>query len=131
MIHCYIKDEFPDEYVPTVFDAYKGHMNFESREVLLNVWDTAGQDDLQKLRPLAYPNANCFLVCFSLVDRGTLKNACSQWRDELLASGPVNCPKILIGLKSDLREEWLKDPQRSAMCISKEEGMKAKDDFAF
>ena len=85
MIHCYIKDEFPDEYVPTVYDAYKGHMNFESREVLLNVWDTAGQDDLQKLRPLAYPNANCFLVCFSLVDRATLKNACSQWRNELLA----------------------------------------------
>ena len=29
MIHCYIKDDFPEGYVPTIFDAHKGVMQFE------------------------------------------------------------------------------------------------------
>ena len=77
MIICYISDEFPTTYTPNVFDSLKGHMNYDWNEISLHVWDTAGQEDLARLRPLAYPNANCFLVCFSLVDRESLKNACS------------------------------------------------------
>ena len=76
MIICYAEDQFPNEYRPTVFDAYKGNMDYQGREVTLHIWDTAGQDDLAKLRPLAYPNANIFLVCFSLADKKTLKSAC-------------------------------------------------------
>ena len=107
MIMCYAQNEFPESYVPTVFDVHKGNMEFDGgREVTLHIWDTAGQEDLDRLRrlPLAYPNANCFLVCFSLVDRESLNNACTEWRNELLTLGPSNCPRILVGLKSDLRE---------------------------
>ena len=114
MIICYTSDEFPEGYTPTVFDAHKGHMDFNGREVALHVWDTAGQEDLARLRPLAYPNANCFLVCFSLVDRESLKSACNQWRNELITLGPSNCPKILVGLKADLREEYMKDDSKVA-----------------
>ena len=76
MIICYIHDEFDTNYRPTVFDAHKGNMEYDGKQITLHVWDTAGQDDLARLRPLAYPNANCFLVCFSLVDKESLKNAC-------------------------------------------------------
>ena len=131
MIICYTKDEFPKEYTPTVFDAHKGHMDFKGKQVALHVWDTAGQEDLARLRPLAYPNANCFLVCFSLVDRESLKSAYGQWRNELITLGPSNCPKILVGLKADLREEYMKDETKRAKCVTTEEGQKAKEDYTF
>ena len=131
MIICYTTDKFPLEYVPTVFDAHRGKMNYEGKEVDLHIWDTAGQEDLSKLRPLAYPNANCFLVCFSLVDRGSLTNACNTWRNELITLGPSNCPKILVGLKSDLRAEYQNDPAKQSLCVSKEEGKKAKEEYNF
>ena len=104
MVWCYIRDDFPEKYVPTVFDAHRGNMQFNDREVSMHIWDTAGQDDLAKLRPLAYPHTNCFLVCFSLVDKKSLRNAFDFWRNELITMGPRNVPKILVGLKSDLRD---------------------------
>ena len=131
MIMCYTKDEFPEGYTPTVFDAHKGVMEFKAKEVQVHVWDTAGQEDLARLRPLAYPNANCFLVCFSLVDRESLKSAYTQWRNELMTLGPANCPKILVGLKSDLRTEYLKDENKAQQCITTEEGQKMKQEYAF
>ena len=42
MIMCYSKDVFPAGYVPTVFDAHEGISKFKDREVLLDIWDTAG-----------------------------------------------------------------------------------------
>ena len=139
MIICYTQDEndedendgFPEGYIPTVFDAYKGNMNYDGRDVTLHVWDTAGQEDLSRLRPLAYPNANCFLVCFSLVDRDSLKNACNTWRNEVITLGPSYCPKILVGLKSDLREVYLNNDDKKGSCISTEEGQKAKEEYNF
>ena len=42
MIICYTEDEFPEKYVPTVFDAHRGKMNYEGKELDLHIWDTAG-----------------------------------------------------------------------------------------
>ena len=131
MIICYTKDEFPKTYTPTVFDAHKGHMDFNGKEVQLHVWDTAGQEDLARLRPLAYPNANCFLVCFSLVDKESLKSAYTQWRNELITLGPANCPRILVGLKADLRDEYMKDESKQHLCVTNEEANKIKDEYTF
>ncbi len=54
-----------------------------------------------------------------------------MWRNELITLGPNNCPKILVGLKADLRAEYLDDPQKKSLCISKEEGKKAKEEYNF
>ena len=39
--------------------------------------------------------------------------------------------RSLVGLKSDLREEYMNNPDKKAACVSTEEGMKAKDEFNF
>ena len=79
MILCFIKDEFPENAPPTVFDNYNYHLNYNGKEIELDIWDTAGQDDQSRMRPLAYTNNNCFIVCFSLVDRQSLKHVSSIW----------------------------------------------------
>jgi len=91
-------------YEPTVFDTYYGTKNYAGKEVKLQIWDTAGHDDLGRLRPIAFVNTDCFLICFSLIDRNSLKRACTKWVAEVKATAK-NCPIVLVGTKLDLREE--------------------------
>lgn len=69
MIICYGTDEFPGEYVPTVFDVHSTSISFDQKEIDLKIWDTGGQAEFEASRHLAYKDTNCFIVCFALNDR--------------------------------------------------------------
>lgn len=63
----YATDKFPTDYVPTVFENYTAQMELDGETILLHLWDTAGQEDYDRLRPLSYPQSDVVLLCFSLV----------------------------------------------------------------
>lgn len=46
----------------------------DGSSVLLHLWDTAGQEDYDRLRPLSYPGADIVLLCFSTVNKSTLES---------------------------------------------------------
>jgi small GTP-binding protein len=71
----YTQDRFPTEYVPTVFDNYSATVKVDSRMVTLGLWDTAGQEEYNRLRPLAYPNCDVFIIVFSVVEPSSFVNA--------------------------------------------------------
>jgi len=105
----YATGEFPNEYVPTVFENYTAQMKRETDVILLHLWDTAGQEDYDRLRPLSYPGADVVLLCFSTISQASYDAIKEKWAPEVLHFIP-NIPHILVGTKIDLREEKHPDP---------------------
>ena len=79
----YSNDSFPEEYVPTVFDNYTVNVSVGGKMISLGLWDTAGQEDYDRLRPLSYPSTDVFLIMFSLTSKTSLDNVKTKWAKEV------------------------------------------------
>lgn len=49
----------------------------------LGLFDTAGQEDYDRLRPLSYPQTDVFLVCFSVTSPASFENVKEKWFPEV------------------------------------------------
>jgi len=71
--------------------------------VELSLWDTAGQEEFDRLRSLSYDDTHAIMLCFSADSPDSLENVESKWVGEIAE----NCPGVrlvLVALKCDLRE---------------------------
>ena len=94
---------FPERYVPTIFENYTQDVNIENVPYKLHIWDTAGQDEYDRLRPLSYSGANAILLCFSLDSKSSFSNLTEKWIGEV-KHYCKDAKIILIGTKLDLRQ---------------------------
>lgn len=102
LLVLYAQQEFPEIYVPTVFENYVTNVETPNHKVIeLALWDTAGQEEYDRLRPLSYPNVDVLLVCFSLELIVSLQNVKDTWFPEVQHFCP-GIPIILVGTKADL-----------------------------
>jgi len=104
LLIVFSKDQFPEVYVPTVFENYVADIEVDGRQVELALWDTAGQEDYDRLRPLSYPDTDVILMCFSIDSPDSLENIPEKWTPEVKHFCP-NVPIILVGNKRDLRND--------------------------
>jgi len=116
---------FPANYIPTVFENYVTDCRVDGKSVQLALWDTAGQEDYERLRPLAYSKAHVILIGFSIDTPDSLDNVKHKWVVEAQERCP-DVPIILVGLKKDLRgdpvaiEEMRK---KSLRFVTEQEGI--------
>ena len=67
LLMSYTTGKYPQEYVPDVFDNYYVTVMIGEEPYTLGLFDTSGQEDYDRLRPLSYPQTDVFLVCSSIV----------------------------------------------------------------
>ena len=70
------------------FDNYTANVFVDGRPIRRGLWDTAGQDDYDRLRPLSYPDTDVFLICFSLVNPNSFANVADKWSPEIAHHAP-------------------------------------------
>jgi len=109
LLICYATGQFPLEYVPTVFANYTAKKEIGGQTVILHLWDTAGQEEYDRLRPLSYPGADVILLCFSTISQGSFDAITDKWAPEVAHFIP-DVPIILVGTKTDMRDAQCPDP---------------------
>ncbi|KAK6485912.1 rho-related GTP-binding protein RhoG-like [Huso huso] len=124
LLISYTTNAFPKEYIPTVFDNYSAQVTVDGRTISLNLWDTAGQEEYDRLRTLSYPQTNVFVICFSIASPPSYENVRHKWHPEVTHHCP-NTPILLVGTKKDLRNdaELLKKlKEQNQTTISQQQG---------
>lgn len=104
LLISYTSNTFSREYIPTVFDNYTTDVIVQGNLVHLGLWDTAGQSDYDRLRPLSYRDTEVFLLCFSVVSPTSAENVKEKWLPEINHYAPAT-PSVLVGTKYDLRDD--------------------------
>lgn len=123
LLIVFSKDEFPEVYVPTVFENYVADIEVDNKQVELALWDTAGQEDYDRLRPLSYPDTDVILMCFSVDSPDSLENIPEKWVPEVKHFCP-NVPIILVANKKDLRND---EHIRNELARMKQEPVRTED----
>uniref|UniRef100_A0A8C5MVN0 Cell division control protein 42 homolog n=1 Tax=Leptobrachium leishanense TaxID=445787 RepID=A0A8C5MVN0_9ANUR len=90
LLISYTTNKFPSEYVPTVFDNYAVTVMIGGEPYTLGLFDTAGQEDYDRLRPLSYPSS--------------FENVKEKWVPEITHHCPKT-PFLLVGTQIDLRDD--------------------------
>uniref|UniRef100_A0A8C3UG33 Rho-related GTP-binding protein RhoD n=1 Tax=Catharus ustulatus TaxID=91951 RepID=A0A8C3UG33_CATUS len=104
LLVAFARGDFPKVYVPTVFEKYTASLQVAGKPVTIHLWDTAGQEDYDRLRPLSYSDANVVLICFDVTDSNSFDNILTKWYPEVnhFCKG---VPVLLVGCKTDLRQD--------------------------
>ncbi|XP_065491674.1 rho-related GTP-binding protein RhoD isoform X1 [Caloenas nicobarica] len=104
LLVAFARGDFPKVYVPTVFEKYTASLQVGGKPVKIHLWDTAGQEDYDRLRPLSYSNTNVVLICFDVTSPNSFDNILTKWYPEVnhFCRG---VPVLLVGCKTDLRRD--------------------------
>lgn len=71
-VGCLHHADHAKEYIPTVFDSYSVNVSLGEIDFQIGLFDTAGQEDYDQLRPLSYPEANIVMLCFGIESQRSL-----------------------------------------------------------
>lgn len=104
LLFTFATNTFPTPYVPTIFDNQTVAGMLYGKSYTLNIFDTAGQEDYERLRPLAYPQTDIFIMCFSTILPESFINIREKWVQEISHYCP-DTPFILVATKIDLRDD--------------------------
>ncbi|CAH0562354.1 unnamed protein product [Brassicogethes aeneus] len=104
LLISFTKNDFNEDYVPTIYEIQSKEIKVGDKDCFLRLWDTAGEEDYDRLRPLSYPGTDLILMCYNIENPDSLVNVYMKWAPEVKHFLP-NKPIILVGNKLDLRSD--------------------------
>ncbi|KAH3673203.1 hypothetical protein WICMUC_003821 [Wickerhamomyces mucosus] len=126
LLNIFTRGYFPQVYEPTVFENYVHDIFVDSKPIKLSLWDTAGQEEFDRLRSLSYSDTHTIMLCFAIDSRDSLENVQNKWVGEI-ADHCEGVKLVLVALKCDLRNiesnEESFNNNNSKTLISYEEGL--------
>jgi len=101
----YISNTFVEEYDPTIEDSYRKQAVIEEQSCMVDILDTAGQEEYSALRDQWMRDREGFIIVFSIENLKSF-NEVTKWRNHILrvkdcTEGPI----VLVANKSDLESE--------------------------
>ena len=116
----YIQNHFVEEYDPTIEDSYRKQVNIDNETSVLDILDTAGQEEYTAMRDQYMRNGHGFLFVYAITDRSSFDQL-APLRDQLLrAKDADHVPYVVVGNKCDLESE---------RQITKQEGLEIAKSF--
>ena len=101
----YISNNFLKEYDPTIEDNYRKQTVIDGEVALLDILDTAGQEEYSTMRDQYIHYGQGFLLVYSITSRNSFSEV-TAIRESILRSKDVDkVPMVLCGTKSDLEHE--------------------------
>merc|ERR1711920_792494 len=106
----HITGEFDKVYKPTKGCEVTSIVYYTNHgPIRFNIWDTAGQEKLGKLRECYYIGAHCAIIMFDLTTRVSYNNVPKWYKD--LTKICENIPIVLVGNKVDVKDRKVKAKQ--------------------
>jgi GTPase KRas len=116
-----IQHHFIDEYDPTIEDSYRKQVCIDGETCLLDILDTAGQEEYSAMRDQYMRTGQGFLCVFSVTSRPSFDESVAFREHMLRAKDKEYVPMVLVGNKCDLERE---------RQVSKHEGLDLAKSFA-
>ena len=105
MIHRFIYDSFDDNYQATIgIDFMSQKVYVEDKIIVLNLWDTAGQESFKSITKIFYRGAHCIFLAYDITRLETFNNL-ATWYNEVMAQSEPDVILFLVGNKKDKEEE--------------------------
>lgn len=99
-------------------------MEVNKKEFNLQLFDTAGQEEYDRLRVLSYPDTDIFIITFSVSDSVSFENVSTVWVPEIQHMCGKDAKFILVGNKTDLRGNGKKNKTQLENFVAKDQGAK-------
>jgi len=106
----FTNDHFHEDYDPTIEDAYRKRVKIDGRMAMLDILDTAGQEDFSALRAVWYRKKDGFILVYAINSPESL-NEMERFHQEITShyEGERIPPIILVANKSDLEDDASKE----------------------
>jgi GTPase KRas protein len=100
-----VTDNFLDEYDPTIEDSYRKSVMIDEQSALLDILDTAGQEEFSSMQDQWMRDGKGFLLVYNITSKSTFDEV-SILHDKILRTKDAEkVPIVLAGNKADLKDE--------------------------
>ena len=119
IINRYCKELFSEDNDPTIGVNFQPKfIEVNGKTIKLAIWDTAGQEKFRTITRQFYRKVDGAILVYDISDRKTLDDLEQIWIPELNANVSQGCQLMLVGNKSDLKD----DPEFKDRIVPKEDG---------